>query len=783
MDAAFKKYLDSFTTLAQLKIVGAYHRKPPANSPSPGLPTEALFLVGCTRLAPYTYHYRQCDIGLSGKYTWQPWVAINLQIKPLYEAGDTKQIEALLATGSSPPVAIQTRQSPITPVTPVFALGRLFLFWPEFSKTGATRPASAADVTKAQALAPPGDATKAAAATGGGSPEANAQKSKLEDLRMDYYMPQVKYSYLNFGGQWTPPQVNLNPDRKDLDIFELGLPEWQTVAVQGVKEFEKANKEATGRSEESARVMVVQSDGSAITSYLGGLPGQNNTWSFWLGVKLPEAPADSPDATPRSFDVLNYADGGLVVRVANKVALLDGVRECNDVIAGLQALAAAAGDANAAVQKVAGATRESDTGLARTAAGDAGKALRAQAASVSALVAAVPRSSAVGARVVSDVTKGALEADAKALAVAAEEAVGAPLAGDPSSGSGGAAGSGASTGAAPNGTSSSTDQQSVKTLAQTAKTINDRLQALVNKLTTDYIALPKYRYPNSVTLAVSVGGGPPASFDLTLDPGSVNWRHVVIRLTQASAGSAYRVDFSAYDWGAKQPISGFAQATLPGKELPGRGFLRIGRDAGANGDRFAAYLSNVCTWGETKKLRFSYTKLPPATEDFVDVLEPARHLDTQPGLELTLPLNQASEIKVAASALTFAVPKTPAAEFSNLQQERLIAFFGKKVYSLRGDMIADAQVTLTLAKSAQPVQVLQFRGNQLMRAVRLGIPLEDHGVGDKAAFKTFFDVSARCLCLSVVCFPPLSAVLSRFLIERAHQAHSDRPHEHFESPT
>lgn len=685
--------------------------------------TEALFLVGCTRAAPYTYYYRQADIGLSGKYTWHQWVPINLQIKPLYESSDTQQINALLAT-TEQAKAISSSQLPITPVTPVFALGRLFLFWPEFSKTGVSRPAKPDDVERAKELA----ASAGPNLLSGGNPNVGTQTPKtvapqltlgrekddpLSYLKLDMYKPQVKYSYLNFGDKWTTPQVNFSSNREDLTIFDLNRTEWKTVGVQGLSNIHDVNKPVVHTTEKRANVMLVQTDGTGISRYLEKLTGQRFAWSFWLGVEsLSPIPAGVPEQRARSFEVLNYADGKFVVSITNTVGgplKLDD--ESAKLVDQLRELAANAENVSSAVQRVEGAAKEADATSAST---DARNAVDKLTAGLAPIEAAPTAKSAGDAGVLADAQKTALLTDARALAAAAQKAATTPF-------------------GSPN----------IKELAETIKTTSGRLQALINSATRQ-----RYECPGTVTVKVAFGGSPPELFEVPVPfdaAAGVNWRHWVVTLTYEA--QAYHLEMTVYDWGSKRSIREPSVHTFQTAPLPTKGALWIGRDSGSNGDLFTAYLSNVSVWGggtlDTAPLQFWYSaEKAPDDKTVTYVREPARVAPEQPGLVLNLPLNAGvAGVKVAGSALDFYVPFAPPADFSNPEQERLVAFFGQELYLLRSDMIVDAQVTVTLSRSLQPVQVLRLKGNQLVRAVRLGIPLEDYGVGDKNAFEAFDNVS------------------------------------------
>ncbi|MDZ4701595.1 MAG: LamG-like jellyroll fold domain-containing protein [Rhodothermales bacterium] len=103
----YVNYLDRFREVATLKIVGTYlHRESDSTgvgkNTAPNPPDETLYLIGRTQTDPTTFYYRQ---RVSNRYgeRWLPWKKIELTINATF-------------------------------VTPVFAFGKLFLFWPEFIK-------------------------------------------------------------------------------------------------------------------------------------------------------------------------------------------------------------------------------------------------------------------------------------------------------------------------------------------------------------------------------------------------------------------------------------------------------------------------------------------------------------------------------------------------------------------------------------------------------------------------------------------------------------------------
>ena len=98
VEKAYTQYLDQFEQIANLKIVGSYLHKEFDNQGNQ-IGDEILYLIGRSDTKPRIYYYRE----YINQTQWLPWKKIDLPINSDF-------------------------------VTPVFAFGRLFLFWSEFSK-------------------------------------------------------------------------------------------------------------------------------------------------------------------------------------------------------------------------------------------------------------------------------------------------------------------------------------------------------------------------------------------------------------------------------------------------------------------------------------------------------------------------------------------------------------------------------------------------------------------------------------------------------------------------
>ncbi|MGC9514424.1 LamG-like jellyroll fold domain-containing protein, partial [Methanocrinis sp.] len=103
-EAAFNHYLEKFAEVADLKIVGSYLHTDVTDvrSANPAERDEVLYLVGRTNTDPRIYYLREHVKDQFGG-RWLPWKKIDLVINSDF-------------------------------ATPVYAFGKLFLFWTEFTK-------------------------------------------------------------------------------------------------------------------------------------------------------------------------------------------------------------------------------------------------------------------------------------------------------------------------------------------------------------------------------------------------------------------------------------------------------------------------------------------------------------------------------------------------------------------------------------------------------------------------------------------------------------------------
>lgn len=171
VDKAVKTYLDGFAEVANLQIVGSYLYANDANNPPN---QQTLYLVGRTTTQPYTYYYRSATFSWETDnnnktykpVVWMPWVKVNLQIKS-------------------------------TCVSPVYAFGRLFLFWVE------TKP--------------------------GPSDQDTTGKPTNKRFEATLY-----YSFYDFNQQWSAPQQLVDPITLPPSVNTQGAAEadvWQQVKL------------------------------------------------------------------------------------------------------------------------------------------------------------------------------------------------------------------------------------------------------------------------------------------------------------------------------------------------------------------------------------------------------------------------------------------------------------------------------------------------------------------------------------------------------------------------
>lgn len=132
---AYTDYFEQFAVLANLIVCGSYSHTELDRARDQEV--ETLYIFGRTNTEPYSYYYRTLTHG----DTWSAWQPVDLPIASRF-------------------------------VTPVYAFGKLFIFWSELSQTG-------------------------------GSTLKNGSDSESQSL----VNTTIKYSFRNLTNQWSPPQT------------------------------------------------------------------------------------------------------------------------------------------------------------------------------------------------------------------------------------------------------------------------------------------------------------------------------------------------------------------------------------------------------------------------------------------------------------------------------------------------------------------------------------------------------------------------------------------------
>ena len=162
---ALSNYLNSFIELSNLEIVGSYRHAPTAAE-------DTFYLVSRTKTEPHLYYYRK----KVNDQKWFPWQKINLSINSDF-------------------------------VTPVFAFGRLYLFWAEIVENTESRETDKKD-----------------------------KNGNFITQNITVLTPTIKYSYLDITNAWVPAQTyeRLN----DISKFEAQLLIWKRIYLQQSLEFD-----------------------------------------------------------------------------------------------------------------------------------------------------------------------------------------------------------------------------------------------------------------------------------------------------------------------------------------------------------------------------------------------------------------------------------------------------------------------------------------------------------------------------------------------------------------
>ncbi|WP_088889118.1 hemopexin repeat-containing protein [Leptolyngbya ohadii] len=153
VEAAYLKYLDSFTEVSELTIAGGYVY----DDNSSGTNDKKLVLFGRTRTAPMRYFYRFGTFvkGDSTVAVWEPWEELDISIKA-------------------------------TRVEPVFAFNRVFVFWTALNETAKDPSAGSVVVQDVP--------------NGGGTKKVSSSGEIVREIK-------VYFSFYNLNKCWTQPQT------------------------------------------------------------------------------------------------------------------------------------------------------------------------------------------------------------------------------------------------------------------------------------------------------------------------------------------------------------------------------------------------------------------------------------------------------------------------------------------------------------------------------------------------------------------------------------------------
>lgn len=165
LQGLYKKYLDEYTEVSRLTIAGGYVYENPERSYD-----QNLILFGRTKTDPLRYYYRNASFvgGATNSATWEPWFEVNIQIEA-------------------------------PRVYPVYAFGRVFVFWAkvETEVEGST------------------ETTMTFTETDGGQEVKN-------NARVDHIL-KVYYSFYNLNKEWVPAQLLDTEIRRGVPITSFSL--------------------------------------------------------------------------------------------------------------------------------------------------------------------------------------------------------------------------------------------------------------------------------------------------------------------------------------------------------------------------------------------------------------------------------------------------------------------------------------------------------------------------------------------------------------------------------
>ncbi|MCX6678894.1 MAG: neuraminidase-like domain-containing protein [Methanothrix sp.] len=263
-ESAYVHYLEKFAEVANLKIVGSYLH---VDLDDPARRWETLYLVGRTNTEPKIFYQRARVKDENGE-RWLAWKKIDLVINSDF-------------------------------VTPVYAFGKLFLFWTEFTKLK----------------------------------KGVGNSGETEDV----YNTSLKYSYFNFSQEWKPPQSWVELDN-ELSSEEHEQIRWQRIYAQRIVDLSLPDNTSQPEVEEDALVLQID-EATYLVKTVTSFEMNNLTWEFWAkfinanpgGWSAPKTTTGSEEeekaALVRSCILIDYGSGKFKVEAKNEITKILGYQE------------------------------------------------------------------------------------------------------------------------------------------------------------------------------------------------------------------------------------------------------------------------------------------------------------------------------------------------------------------------------------------------------------------------------------------------------------------------
>ena len=266
---AYKKYLDHYTEVSRLKIAGGY-----VYDDTDSAYQKRLILFGHTKTDPRQYFYRTAAFigGDTNAATWEPWREVNIQIDA-------------------------------TKVYPVFAFGRVFVFW-------ATVEVEVLDVESGKMRTVEKD----------GATEITSETVVIHTLR-------VWFSFYNLNKEWIPPQsldTQINPDAGDgegemdeSDIRALQMRE--TAPITRFKLFVENSEKLENHAHENIVINC---------SYVAG--GRSRNRAYVLTPELYSKTTERPDFSNAGITVFRTLFDPREVITESRVVFLNTYENSTD---------------------------------------------------------------------------------------------------------------------------------------------------------------------------------------------------------------------------------------------------------------------------------------------------------------------------------------------------------------------------------------------------------------------------------------------------------------------